>query len=544
MNVSNNVSFRHFHKHYRYVITSGRATLKGTQRYAERHSEVAFFESENAGNLQISKIGYGTYRIRIGEIESEKHIASLIKALSSGVNLVDTSSNFSDGDAETMTGKVIKHLIREKKVARDEIVVVGKAGIVQGKLLNKMIEQDKENPAGNPEIVKLDESFWYNISPQYLEDQITHSLNNLQLDCIDFFLLNNPEYYFMKFTKTGIWDREFYSRIQKAFSHLEKEVQRGRIQYYGVTSNSFHLPVNHHTSVSLEFLLHAAKEACNGSNLNHFKIIQFPFNLFEHGVYSNKNLINNSISTIQLAKDTGILSMGSRPLNAIVDNALFRFALPPKPTDDISNMVRSAKQILNQTMHLEATYPGRDPIHPLTTSGHLPDAMEVSWAHHLVSRPLDYYKFLEIVDKKIIPITDGHLITIKKIEGMKKWAEEYKEYLGKSLIEYRNLLEFIRYQDVTHFQSKLTESFPFLSKIQNLPQMELQLLLASGVDSVVTGMKQEPYVDDSLTVLKSKFKVSEDFVPDQLFQFGTLQANSFLEKHKVATESCFNKVRE
>lgn len=32
---------------------------------------------------------------------------------------MDTSSNFSDGDAETMTGKVIKHLIREKKITRE-----------------------------------------------------------------------------------------------------------------------------------------------------------------------------------------------------------------------------------------------------------------------------------------------------------------------------------------------------------------------------------------------------------------------------------------
>jgi len=544
MNVSDRVFSHHFKKNCRYVITSGRATLKGTQRYAERHSDVAFFESESAGNFQISKIGFGTYRIRIGEIDSEKHIASLIKAFSSGVNLVDTSSNFSDGDAETMTGKVIKHLIREKKVARDEIVVVGKAGIVQGKLLTKMIEQQKENADGNSEIVKLDESFWYNISPEYLENQITLSLNNLQLDCIDFFLLNNPEYYFLKFTKAGIWDKEFNGRIQKAFAHLEKEVLRGRIQYYGVASNSFHLPVNHHSSVSLEFLLHAAKEASNGLTTNHFKIIEFPFNLFEHGVYTSKNLINNSTSTIQLAKDTGIVTIGSRPLNAIVDNALFRFALPPKPTDDISNMVRSAKQIINQTMHLEATYPGRDPIHPLTTSGHLPDTMELSWAHHLVSRPLDYYKFLEIVDKKIIPVTDAHLVTIKKIDGMKKWAEEYKEYLGKTLIEYRNLLEFIRYQDVANFQSKFIESFPFLSNLDSLPQMELYLLLASGVDCIVTGMKQEPYVEDALKVLKSDFKDPKNFSPDNLFKFGTSQANSFVEKHKIATESCFNKVRD
>src|ERR1041385_3334407 len=72
---------------------------------------------------------------------------------------------------------------------------------------------------------------------------------------------------------------------------------------------------------------------------------------------------------------------------------------------------------------------------------------------HLVSRPLDYYRFLEIVYRRIIPITDSHLVAIKKIEGMRSWAEEYKEMLGKALVEYRQLLEFVRYQDVQNFES-------------------------------------------------------------------------------------------
>jgi aryl-alcohol dehydrogenase-like predicted oxidoreductase len=42
-----------------------------------------------------------------------------MKALTSGVNLIDTSSNFSGGDGEIMTGKVIKHLVRENKLSRD-----------------------------------------------------------------------------------------------------------------------------------------------------------------------------------------------------------------------------------------------------------------------------------------------------------------------------------------------------------------------------------------------------------------------------------------
>jgi predicted aldo/keto reductase-like oxidoreductase len=42
-----------------------------------------------------------------------------IKALRGGVNVIDTSCNFSGGDAEVMTGQVVKHLVKEKLVARD-----------------------------------------------------------------------------------------------------------------------------------------------------------------------------------------------------------------------------------------------------------------------------------------------------------------------------------------------------------------------------------------------------------------------------------------
>jgi hypothetical protein len=60
---------------------------------------------------------------------------------------------------------------------------------------------------------------------------------------------------------------------------------------------------------------------------------------------------------------------------------------------------------------------------------------------------------LEIVVRKIIPITDQHLATVKKIDGMRKWAEEYKEALGRALGEYKQLLELVRHQDMTTFEA-------------------------------------------------------------------------------------------
>jgi hypothetical protein len=63
-------------------------------------------------------------------------------------------------------------------------------------------------------------------------------------------------------------DKEFYRRIENAFKHLEMEVKRGRIQYYGISSNTLATELSHDENVSLEFLFHVAK---NVSENHHFK---------------------------------------------------------------------------------------------------------------------------------------------------------------------------------------------------------------------------------------------------------------------------------
>ena len=52
----------------------------------------------------MSKIGFGGYRI---SISSNEHYDALKKALESGVTLIDTSSNYTDGDSERLIGKLL-----------------------------------------------------------------------------------------------------------------------------------------------------------------------------------------------------------------------------------------------------------------------------------------------------------------------------------------------------------------------------------------------------------------------------------------------------
>lgn len=89
---------------------------------------------------------------------------------------------------------------------------------------------------------------WHCISPEFIKDQLTDSLERMQLEKLDCYLLHNPEY---------CWSTEetrdkYYDRIKRAFEQLETEVENGRILRYGISSNSFINDPEVHGNVSLE----------------------------------------------------------------------------------------------------------------------------------------------------------------------------------------------------------------------------------------------------------------------------------------------------
>lgn len=151
------------------------ATTDGTKRYFERHG-VKGVELGKTGWL-VSPVGFGAYRV---SDTIPEHAESLRKALLSGSNLIDTSSNYTDGGSERLIGRVVAELIAAGSLKRDEIVLVTKAGYVQGA---NMTEARARAEAGQPypEIVEYDSSCWHCISPEFLENQLLRSLDRLGL---------------------------------------------------------------------------------------------------------------------------------------------------------------------------------------------------------------------------------------------------------------------------------------------------------------------------------------------------------------------------
>ena len=272
-------------------------------------------------NLNVSFAGYGSYRV---SNRIQEHHESLEYALLNGINLIDTSSNYADGESEILIGNVIEKLSSDNKIKREEITIVSKGGYIQGKNL-QFVNEKKIEGIPYKEIVVCSPDLQHSIDPDFLSDQIDLSLERLKTDYIDVYLLHNPEYFltYSKMNSLTELRNEYYTRIEKAFRLLETKVEEGKIKWYGISSNTFGANSDKLNFTSLEKVVEIAESI---SKTNKFAVVQFPLNAIERSNASTKNQNNNSISFLELAnkKDLGVLV--NRPLNGIVDNQLIRLA--------------------------------------------------------------------------------------------------------------------------------------------------------------------------------------------------------------------------
>ena len=72
------------------------------------------------------------------------------------------------------------------------------------------------------------------LHPKFLELQLEQSLNNLNLECLDIYYLQNA------YEAQGPFntDNVFFDRLAKAFEFLESAVAAGKIRSYGLATYS------------------------------------------------------------------------------------------------------------------------------------------------------------------------------------------------------------------------------------------------------------------------------------------------------------------
>ena len=323
-------------------MIAGHATPETSKNHASGHLPMGYAALGDTG-LTVSQAGFGCYRVSDAV---PGHGQALEQALVAGINLIDTSANYTDGSSETMVGRVLGRLIDAGRLSREAVVVVSKVGYLQGQNL-ALSRQRRQEGREFPELVPYGQELEHCIHPEFIRDQLTRSRDRLDLETLDGYLLHNPEYYLSWAAKNGIplsdARKEYYRRIRKAFAHLEKEVADGRIRFYGVSSNTFPAPGDDPAFTSLENVWDVARSITPN---HHFRLVQMPLNTLETGAVVEPNQSDGrSVLDFAMAKNLGVLI--NRPLNAFFDNRLIRLAdipeSPAKTENEIIACIRALK---------------------------------------------------------------------------------------------------------------------------------------------------------------------------------------------------------
>jgi aryl-alcohol dehydrogenase-like predicted oxidoreductase len=348
-------------------LLPGRATPEGCRAWAEARHRAdpslagATYRRLGRTDLTVAKLGFGGYRTDAAHGE---HRQALYAALVEGCNLLDTSTNYMDGGSERLFGEVLRQVAAEGLVGRDQVVVVSKAGYIQGGNLRRARERQQ---AGEPfpEVVEYAEGCWHCIHPHFLADQLDRSLARLGLESLDCLLLHNPEYYLADARQRGSLGveaarDEFYERVQRAFLFFELMVREGRIGWYGVSSNTLPAPRDDFSHVDLASLWEAAqiaaREVHGDATQHHFGIIQFPYNLLESGALNvaNTQIGDQTVPVTEAARYFALGTLVNRPLNAMHPNGTLLRLATPDPQEDLGDLRVALEEALQEVAAAES----------------------------------------------------------------------------------------------------------------------------------------------------------------------------------------------
>lgn len=453
--------------------------------------------------LFVSQAGFGGYRIAAGVMA---HAHALRRALISGINLIDTSANYGDGASEELVGEVLEDLIQAKDLRREAVVVVSKAGYLQGH--NYALSQARRRQGQPfPELVPYAEGLEHCIHPEFLDDQLTRSLARLRLETLDVYLLHNPEYFLGWASKNGMdpaeAQDEYYRRIEDAFRYLETEVGRGRIQWYGISSNTFPVDSSDPQFTCLERI---SKIAESISKEHHFGVVQLPMNLFETGAVLNPNQ-PSGLTVLEFARRKQLAVLINRPLNAFTGNRLLRLAdvdeqagVPAEEVADRIDILAEAEQIFASRIlpeiSLEPSLGSRVQAQLLAA-----DALRQAWR----SFP-DYDRWRQVRDEYLLPRIRGVLEFLDTrasgSRGLAAWKDAYISALEGILKALGGFHAQAAIQKTAQIKSSLVTADADWGGDAALSRLAVRALRSTeGVTCVLVGMRRTEYVDDMLAEL-------------------------------------------
>lgn len=490
-------------------MLTGFATPEDTQTYADNHPDIAYRSLDETG-LLVSPAGFGGYRV---DVSVGDHHQALRHALLNGVNLIDTSSNYAGGGSEKLVGTVLRRLDDEGQVPRQAVVVVSKGGYLQGENY-QISQQRKEAGRPFPDLVEYADGLEHCIHPEFLDDQLTRTLNRLQMETLDVYLLHNPEYYLNWAWKAGVALEEardeYYRRIELAFGHLETEIERGRIRWYGISSNTFPSPAGALDHTSLARVWEIAETIASD---HHFRVIQLPLNLLEtEGVTEPNQPDEQSVLDFAHERRLGVLI--NRPLNAIADNQITRLAdFGPAPAGvEAEDVARAIERLVGEEERF------REEVLPLLEleEGQKNEVMEIFAAGRALQGRWQqfgtYYNWDDVQTRYLVPRIQSGVNFLSGRSGLPAPAASWLTGYVNALNEVMQAVDAV-YQAGAERKSRAVREQAAAAdeawaEAERLSQMAVRALRSTaGVTTVLVGMRRREYVDDVLEELRREVQV-------------------------------------
>jgi aryl-alcohol dehydrogenase-like predicted oxidoreductase len=403
-------------------------------------------------------------------------------------------------------GGVLEDLTAGGRITRQQIIVISKVGYLQGE--NYALSQRRKSE-GRPfsDLVEYSQGLEHCIHPDFIDDQLSRSLARLKLETLDGYLLHNPEYYLGWAAKSGLplkaARREYYRRIQCAFDYLEKEVDRGRIRFYGVSSNTFPAAADAPDFTCLQTVWEIA-EAVSADH--HFRVIQMPFNLLESGAALEANQPDGQ-SALALAAQKGLAVLINRPLNAFVANRLVRLAdLDQTRRQDTNAVIGKIRELVKSETRLwRKIIPHLDIPRGLRIrlkqQNEVGDHLKHYWKNFG-----SYENFRQAQKGMFWPRVQGVFDFLAPYAGenaeLAKWLETHPVSLQAALDAVGSIYVEEAVRVLNRINHAINDADPQWAETGTLSQKALRALrTTAGVSVVLVGMRREAYVEDVLEEL-------------------------------------------
>src|SRR6516164_9149881 len=292
---------------------AGRATAEGTKRFAERFAALPG-HFRRPDRLWLSSLGLGTKPGAPGGVDDLCYRSAVPRALELGANVFDTSISYRQQTSERALGRALSRAFREGVAARDEVFVVSKCGylspdaesVMDGRryLLRTYVESGLVDLADVTNGVHV-------LTPRFVADQVARSRENLGLDTIDLYMLEDPE---LLLAARGPSD--FKKELAALFETLEAAVAGGAIASYGLSTwHGLLVPYGERGHLSMFELLETAIDV--GGPEHHLRGVALPYSVAlgeAKGLASQFGPEARPANLFETLRDTGTAVLTAAPL--------------------------------------------------------------------------------------------------------------------------------------------------------------------------------------------------------------------------------------